>query len=77
MRFALCAWLLGYIKKWEITKMSWDCPHWNNEICLLNGITCVPGKGQCVLKGRYEIKSGKPEKKENQKDKRNKMKNDK
>jgi len=38
--------------------MSWDCPHWNNEICQLNGITCVPGKGQCVLKGRYEIKSG-------------------
>jgi hypothetical protein len=43
--------------------MSWDCPHWNNEICLLNGITCVPGKGQCVLKGRYEIKSGRTNKK--------------
>jgi hypothetical protein len=38
--------------------MSWDCPHWNNEICQLNGITCVPGKGKCVLKGRYEIKTG-------------------
>lgn len=38
--------------------MSWDCPHWNKDICELNGITCVPGKGQCVLKGRFEIKSG-------------------
>jgi hypothetical protein len=43
--------------------MSWDCPHWNNEICQLNGITCVPGKGQCVLKGRFEIKSGRTTKK--------------
>jgi hypothetical protein len=37
--------------------VSWDCPYWNNDICELNGITCVPGKGQCVLKGRYEIKT--------------------
>ena len=43
--------------------MSWDCPYWNNEICKLNGISCVPGKGRCVLKGRFEIKSGNPEKK--------------
>jgi hypothetical protein len=35
--------------------MSWDCPHWNNEICELNGMTCTPGKGQCVLRNRYEI----------------------
>ena len=48
--------------------MSWDCPHWNNEICELNGITCVPGKGRCVLKGRYEIKSGISDKKKTQKD---------
>ncbi len=48
--------------------MSWDCPHWNNEICQLNGITCVPGKGQCVLKGRYEIKSGKSQKNEKKKE---------
>jgi hypothetical protein len=47
--------------------MSWDCPHWNNDICQLNGITCVPGKGQCVLKGRYEIKSGKLNKKKTSK----------
>lgn len=39
--------------------MSWDCPYWNNNICKLNGITCKPGKGQCVLKGRFEIKTGK------------------
>jgi len=49
--------------------MSWDCPYWNNEICELNGISCVPGKGQCILKGRYEIKSGTPEKKKDQKNK--------
>jgi hypothetical protein len=48
--------------------MSWDCPYWNNDLCQLNGIACVPGKGQCVLKGRYEIKSGKPTKKETLKD---------
>ena len=43
--------------------MSWDCPHWNNEICDLNGIKCTPGKGQCVLKDRYEIvSSGKSKK---------------
>lgn len=35
--------------------MSWDCPHWNNEICELNGIKCTPGKGHCVLKDRYQI----------------------
>ena len=58
-------------------KMSWDCPHWNNEICQLNGITCVPGKGQCVLKGRFEIKSGKPSKKKDQDDKNTPQKNDK
>jgi hypothetical protein len=38
--------------------MSWDCPYWNNEICQLNGIKCVPGKGQCVLKSRFVIKQG-------------------
>jgi len=51
--------------------MSWDCPHWNNDICQLNGITCKPGKGQCVLKGRFEIKSGndgKEERKEKKED---------
>ena len=45
--------------------MSWDCPHWNNDICQLNGITCKPGKGQCVLKGRFEIKSGETKKNKN------------
>jgi hypothetical protein len=39
--------------------MSWDCPYWNHDICDLNGITCKPGKGQCVLKNRYEIISPK------------------
>jgi hypothetical protein len=53
--------------------MSWDCPHWNNDICQLNGIGCVPGKGQCVLKSRYVINSDKktekkPEKKKIRKD---------
>ena len=51
--------------------MSWDCPHWNNDICQLNGITCKPGKGQCVPKGRFEIKSGnvgKEERKEKKED---------
>lgn len=57
--------------------MSWDCPHWNNEICQLNGITCVPGKGQCVLKGRYEIKSGKSKKTEQKKHNNPPMKKDK
>ena len=44
--------------------MSWDCPYWTDEICQLNGITCKPGKGQCVLKGRYLIKSGETDKEE-------------
>ena len=38
--------------------MSWDCPYWNNEICMLNGMTCTPGKGHCVLKNRFQIISG-------------------
>ena len=49
--------------------MSWDCPHWNNDICQLNSITCKPGKGQCVLKGRFEIKSGNDGKEERKKKK--------
>ncbi len=52
--------------------MSWDCPHWNNDICELNGITCKPGKGQCVLKGRFEIKSGEKKKEEGE-EKRDKL----
>ncbi len=47
--------------------MSWDCPHWNYEICELNRITCTPGKGQCVLRNRYQIVS---EYKENNKKKK-------
>ena len=39
--------------------MSWDCPHWLNEICQLNGVTCKPGKGKCVLKDKYVVISGK------------------
>lgn len=39
--------------------MSWDCPYWNNNICDLNGIECKPGKGQCILRHRFEIKSSK------------------
>ena len=57
--------------------MSWDCPHWNNDICQLNGITCVPGKGQCVLKGRYEIKSIKSKKPKDEQDDNTSVKNDK
>jgi hypothetical protein len=57
--------------------MSWDCPHWNNDICELNGITCKPGKGQCVLKGRFEIKSGTSKKKYNLKDPKQRNKKEK
>ncbi len=39
--------------------MSWDCPHWLNETCQLNGTTCKPGKGNCVLKDRFEFKTEK------------------
>ena len=42
--------------------MSWDCPYWNNEICMLNGMTCAPGKGHCVLKNRFQIISGNKDK---------------
>lgn len=42
--------------------MSWDCPYWNNEICELNGMTCTPGKGHCVLRDRFQIISGNNEK---------------
>ncbi|NOX89178.1 MAG: hypothetical protein GXO77_09130 [Calditrichaeota bacterium] len=45
--------------------MSWDCPHlyWyqkgfeKRNLCRLNGRDCSPGKGKCVLKGRFEISS--------------------
>ena len=33
--------------------MSFDCPYYINEKCILNFINCTPAKGQCVLKGRY------------------------
>jgi len=45
--------------------MSWDCPYWNSEICELNGMACKPGKGQCVLRKRYEIISPKKTNKDN------------
>lgn len=51
--------------------MSWDCPHWNNEICTLNGIACIPGKGQCVLRNRYEIISPQNRKKKKEKENNN------
>ena len=63
--------------KRNLSSMSWDCPHWNNDICQLNGITCVPGKGQCALKGRYVIKSGKPGKKKDNEEENKPFKNDK
>ena len=44
--------------------MSWDCPYWNNDICDLNGMECKPGKGNCVLRNRFEIISDKKPKKE-------------
>lgn len=40
--------------------MSFECPHWNDEICQLNGMDCRPGKGHCVLRNRFEV--GVPEK---------------
>ena len=49
--------------------MSWDCPYWVDDICRLNGIACKPGKGQCVLKGRYQIKSGKKDNEEEKEEK--------
>jgi hypothetical protein len=39
--------------------MSWDCPHYTDKLCQLNGLDCKPGKGKCVLKGRFEITSSK------------------
>jgi len=44
--------------------MSWDCPYWIDDICQLNEMACKPGKGHCVLKGRFQIQSGKKEKEE-------------
>ncbi len=57
--------------------MSWDCPHWNNEICELNGMTCTPGKGHCVLRNRYEIISGDKEKNKKKKNNNPPKKDDK
>jgi hypothetical protein len=37
--------------------MSWECPYYNDKICQLNGLKCKPGKGKCVLKGRFEVTS--------------------
>jgi len=45
--------------------MSWDCPHYDKNICKLNGIECKPGKGNCVLRDKYEIISPKKIKEEN------------
>jgi len=54
--------------------MSWDCPYYNNDICQLNGISCIPGKGECVLKGKYRIQSGDTPKADNPKKKSNTQK---
>jgi len=35
--------------------VSWDCPHFAKDICKLNGIRCLPTKGNCVLRGKFEI----------------------
>jgi hypothetical protein len=55
--------------------MSWDCPYWVDEICKLNDLTCKPGKGKCILKGRFQIQSGE-KKKEQEKLKREVRKRD-
>ncbi|MEN8191320.1 MAG: hypothetical protein ABFS12_00805 [Bacteroidota bacterium] len=58
--------------------MSWDCPHLSKDICKLNGITCKPAKGNCVLRGKFEIMSSpKPpwEKKNENSDSKEKFKN--
>ena len=60
--------------------MSWDCPHYANDICKLNGIRCTPAKGNCVLRGKFEtMPSPKPpweKKKEKEKsDPKQKFKN--
>jgi hypothetical protein len=44
------------IEKRELT-MSWSCPHLRDDICELHGNKCRPGKGQCILKGKYKISS--------------------
>lgn len=58
--------------------MSWDCPHYANDICKLNGIRCTPAKGNCVLRGKFEIMpSPKPpwKKKKEKSDPKQKFKN--
>lgn len=37
--------------------MSWSCPYLREDICELHGNKCRPGKGQCILKGKYKISS--------------------
>lgn len=37
--------------------MSWSCPYLRDDICELHGNKCKPGKGQCILKGKYKISS--------------------
>lgn len=37
--------------------MSWDCPYLVKDICKLNGISCTPAKGNCVLRGKFEVAS--------------------
>lgn len=39
--------------------MSFECPHLQNGICDLNELDCEPGKGKCVLKGRFEFPAAK------------------
>lgn len=42
--------------------MSWDCPYLVKDICNLNRISCVPTKGNCILRGKVEIMSSKTNK---------------
>ncbi|MBN2012959.1 hypothetical protein JW960_26750 [candidate division KSB1 bacterium] len=35
--------------------MSFECPHLLNGICQLNHMSCTPGKGQCVLRGKVKM----------------------
>lgn len=58
--------------------MSWDCPYLIKDVCKLNGISCTPAKGNCVLRGKFEVMSStksKPQINKNGKNPRDRFKN--
>lgn len=53
------------ISKFQI--IGCECSYCQNKIHTLNWIECVPGKGNCVLRGKVEIKTAAPRKKTKEK----------